>query len=329
MEERDQVTSTPKISVIVPIYNAAPYVAKCIEGILSQTYRNIEVILIDDGSTDRSAEICQAFAQKDPRIRFISQENQGVSATRNNGIALAEGEFIAFIDSDDEVCPEYLSFFSLESDLSIQGYISKEGQTEREISFKERSVQGSVAKVFCINSFNSAVWSKLFRKSIIKENNIQFPINLCFSEDTIFLLHYVRFAHTLFVSSKAGYLYINREASLSSKKYPIENMMEKEKLIMNHYTRLFPDLKFRKRFLREITLNILAKYYFYYDFDLQRYRETEYLKSMGDANLNRYDKMLLSFGMRFFANYVRWRRRFKIRVLKPILGKDEDTLLNV
>ena len=105
--------------------------------------------------------------------------------------------------------------------------------------------------------------------------------------------------------------------------------MEKEKLIMNHYTRLFPDLKFRKRFLREITLNILAKYYFYYDFDLQRYRETEYLKSMGDANLNRYDKMLLSFGMRFFANHVRWRRRFKIRVLKPILGKDEDTLLNV
>ena len=150
MEEKDQVTSTPKISVIVPIYNAAPYVAKCLEGILSQTYRNIEVILIDDGSTDRSAEICQAFAQKDPRIRFISQENQGVSATRNNGIALAEGEFIAFIDSDDEVCPEYLSFFSLESDLSIQGYISKEGQTEREISFKERSVQGSVAKVLSI-----------------------------------------------------------------------------------------------------------------------------------------------------------------------------------
>lgn len=112
MEEKDQVTSTPKISVIVPIYNAAPYVAKCIEGILSQTYRNIEVILIDDGSTDRSAEICQAFAQKDLRIRFISQENQGVSATRNNGIALAEGEFIAFIDSDDEICPEYLSFFA-------------------------------------------------------------------------------------------------------------------------------------------------------------------------------------------------------------------------
>ena len=82
---------------------------------------------------------------------------------------------------------------------------------------------------------------------------------------------------------------------------------------MNHYTRLFPDLKFRKRFLREITLNILAKYYFYYDFDLQRYRETEYLKSMGDANLNRYDNII-----RKTKRYISAKRNVQIRKTKRI-----------
>ncbi len=92
---------SPLISVIVPVYNAAPYLARCIESILAQTYKNLEIILVDDGSTDNCLEICQQYAQKDNRIKVIHQENKGLPATRNTGLGNMHGDFVAFVDADD------------------------------------------------------------------------------------------------------------------------------------------------------------------------------------------------------------------------------------
>ena len=91
----------PLISVIVPIYNVAPWLPRCLDSIIGQTYKNLEILLINDGSTDNSLEICQTYAAKDPRIKVIHQENQGVSAARNAGLDNAQGDFIMFVDSDD------------------------------------------------------------------------------------------------------------------------------------------------------------------------------------------------------------------------------------
>ncbi|GET12936.1 hypothetical protein SN811_14360 [Ligilactobacillus agilis] len=94
-----------KISIIVPVYNVEGYLPACLESILAQTFSDFEVILINDGSTDRSAKICREFAQKDERIRLVTQENKGQALTRNRGLDYAQGEYITFVDADDRVAP--------------------------------------------------------------------------------------------------------------------------------------------------------------------------------------------------------------------------------
>ena len=96
----------PLISVIVPIYNVAPYLHECIDSIINQTYKNIEVILVDDGSTDNSGKICDEYAKKDRRMVVIHQENQGVNLARTNGLNIAKGDYIGYVDGDDWIEPE-------------------------------------------------------------------------------------------------------------------------------------------------------------------------------------------------------------------------------
>ncbi len=98
------------ISVIVPVYNVEPYLAGCLDSILSQTYRDLEILLIDDGSTDRGGTICDEYAAKDPRIRVFHTENRGLSAARNRGLDEAKGEYVGFVDSDDRIDPDMFEY---------------------------------------------------------------------------------------------------------------------------------------------------------------------------------------------------------------------------
>lgn len=106
------------VSIIVPVYKVEEYIARCVESILAQTYQNMQIILVDDGSPDNSVQICQEYAKDDNRIEIVRQENQGVSVARNNGIDHAAGEYICFVDSDDYIMPNYVSRLveSIESD---------------------------------------------------------------------------------------------------------------------------------------------------------------------------------------------------------------------
>ena len=108
----------PAISVIVPFYNIEQYVSYCLDSILAQTFRDFELICINDGSKDGTRELLDAYAEKDSRVKVIHQENQGVSAARNNGLQLAAGKYIAFIDGDDAVTPEYLEILYSEAEKS-------------------------------------------------------------------------------------------------------------------------------------------------------------------------------------------------------------------
>ena len=115
------------VSIIIPVYNTEKYLSKCLESVINQTYKNLEIILINDGSTDKSKEICESFAKKDKRIQILNKENSGVSSARNHGMRLAKGQYIAFIDGDDYAEENYIeellkNLKQTESDCVLCGY---------------------------------------------------------------------------------------------------------------------------------------------------------------------------------------------------------------
>lgn len=176
------------ISVIIPVYNVEPYIAECIESIQNQTYINLEIILVDDGSTDNSVDICDQYAAYDERIKVIHQENAGVSAARNTGIEAATGEYISFVDSDDYIGPtlyEDMLKVLKEHDLDIieftafrdKGGEIIEGCNDGSLEIFNRDEALKMAMHDCF----VAVWSQLYKRSAI--DDVRFPVGRKF-EDT-------------------------------------------------------------------------------------------------------------------------------------------------
>lgn len=211
---------SPEISVIVPVYNVEKYLSECIDSILAQTFRNFELILIDDGSKDKSGEICDGYALKESRIKVIHKENAGVSEARNSGLEMAIGEYITFIDSDDCVDSDYLEYALSETkkrnvDMLISGIVMEYFTAEKEsIQYSiTRSQQLNVKTLFeklqldypqiCI----CGPWSKLYKNSIIQRNGIRFDKNLSNGEDTCFNLDYFKKIETVFFSEQIFYHY--------------------------------------------------------------------------------------------------------------------------
>lgn len=228
----------PKISVIIPVYNVEKYLPQCIESIINQTYRNFELLLIDDGSTDSSGIICDRYAQNDPRLRVYHQKNQGVSAARNLGIDQAMCEWICFIDSDDYIGKNYLSSFLdqgilKEECLNMQGrkVISDiDGQIIKSFDYPDILVDNhNMQTVFEQYNFlaNSSPMEKLYNKKILDQMGLRFRIDLTVREDSMFVYTYRKEMTSIKLISTSEYFY--REAfqrpSLSHKNHPYETFM--------------------------------------------------------------------------------------------------------
>ena len=190
------MTERPLISVIVPIYGVEKYLEQCLDSILNQTYRQLEIILVDDGSPDRCGDICDRYASQDSRIKVIHQTNQGLSAARNAGMDIAIGEYISFIDSDDYIVPQYyekmLEGFKQYPDAPIIAcliYQDKDGQITR-LSPNWHTTQPVFhsSLTFCeeclLGKMTVAVWNKLFRAELLKD--IRFRVGRIF-EDSLFM----------------------------------------------------------------------------------------------------------------------------------------------
>ena len=221
------------VSIIVPVYNSEKYLHRCIESIINQTYKNIEIILINDGSVDDSGKICDAYALSDKRIRVIHAENSGPAAARNVGIENSKGSFIFFVDSDDFIEADILcllikNYRRHDADIIIGDFNkirngSPEGR-HKETLFNSKLLikQDIVEYARCYlkrpNKFLlfAYSWGKLFRASIIKDNSISFDTNLHTFEDVAFNYDYLKHTSTVFYVEEALYNHLIQDNYMSA-----------------------------------------------------------------------------------------------------------------
>lgn len=216
-----------KISIIVPIYKVEPYLEQCIRSLIEQTYKDIEIFLVDDGSPDRCGEICDAFAAKDERIRVIHQKNMGVSVARNAGLEAASGAYVMFVDGDDWVendCCEKTLRAAEEQGCDIV-YFRREVNDDTGAPVRRRPSNGSfsidkkmlqqiqidiIAERFRVGGkqFSTGpVWAKIYRRSVLVDNNLHFPIEIKKREDTIFNIYCLEHIRSAYCLDYVGYHY--------------------------------------------------------------------------------------------------------------------------
>lgn len=258
------------ISVVIPVYNVEQYLPKCIESIMNQTYKNLEIILVNDGSTDGSQKICEEYKSIDNRIKIINKENGGLSDARNVGIDNSSGNYITFIDSDDYIDDDYVytlykSLISYNADMSIASH---------KIIYPKRIIDKATDEKFCANSkkvlekilydegIDLSAWGKLYKKSLF--NNIKFPKGRLF-EDSATTYRLIDESKKIAVNSKSVYNYVIRKNSISNEMFSEKKMdlitstMEMTEFIKKKYPELEKGCERRLMYAYLSTLTQLAK----------------------------------------------------------------------
>ena len=233
--------STPKVSVVIPVYNTEEYLRECIESLRTQTLSEIEIIIVDDGSKEECARICDEIAETDERIRVIHKENAGAGLARNAGIAEARGEYVGFVDSDDYVAPEmfetlYGAAMKYGADLVLSGMsfvggntFSKDGEIEEKDCFDSDTifekegikklllgVVGALPSEPDDSRYGVSVWKNIFKRAVMQHENIEFLSEReVMSEDAIFMIDYIKHIQTAVGIKGAFYRYRRNENSIS------------------------------------------------------------------------------------------------------------------
>lgn len=227
------------VSIIVPIYKVEKYLERCLNSIINQTYTNIEIILVDDGSPDSCGEICEKYKKIDSRIKVVHKQNEGLGMARNSGLEHIDGEYVAFVDSDDWVAQSYIEDMLLaitnnNSDFVISGYIEERtngniikynSPREKMENYGSNEIVEEVLLPILGSSPNykndieiqMCVWTNLYKTSIIKENNLQFVNERHFlSEDLFFNIDYIMHCKKVSIISNCNYHYKVNEVSLTN-----------------------------------------------------------------------------------------------------------------
>lgn len=267
----------PLVSIILPVYNAQNHLARCIGSILNQTYKNIELIILNDGSRDHSLPVCEEFRARDSRIVLVDKENSGVSDTRNLGLKLAGGEYVQFVDSDDYIDPDFTQHLveaaeAHHADLVISPYkmVIPAGATKpeqvleklednlgvmsvarppevREYGFLPAGVYDKDTFALRLmdkpaSYFYSVLWNKLYRRILLTGNDIQFTSELKWAEDLVFNMQYIQYAETFVSIDKAGYYYVQNPQSICHTQINpasiVQNKIQTFRYYKDLYTRL-------------------------------------------------------------------------------------------
>lgn len=198
------------VSVVVPVYNTAQYLPRCLDSILNQSFTDFELLLIDDGSTDGSGAVCDGYAEKDSRVRVFHKENGGVSSARNMGLDSAHGEWITFVDSDDYIDDDYFpTCFEENVDLYIQNWRFANGNVHD--WFEPRQVGIDGCHRFMQENLHRdifrTVYCFFFKRWILVDNGIRFDKRFKLGEDTLFVMDYYKYVDTISVLATSCYEY--------------------------------------------------------------------------------------------------------------------------
>ena len=220
--------SNKLVSVIVPIYNVENYIDKCVESICNQSYENIEVILVDDGSPDQCPTICDEWGRRDSRVRVVHKKNGGLSSARNAGIALAKGSYLAFIDGDDFVSKDYIEtlIYACEENnvkVSACGYVEYYSENKQIIRCGEStyaiSGEEAIKDIFTMkNDIHVVAWNKLYAKELFEENDILYPVGKI-HEDVFTTYKFFANVDKVIYVNKPCYYYVQREGSIINQSF--------------------------------------------------------------------------------------------------------------
>lgn len=253
----------PLVSIIVPIYNAGHYLVNCIQSILAQRYKNLEIFLVDDASTDVSLLICDMFAGTDNRIHVIRKPNSGVSATRNVAIEQATGKYLQFVDSDDWLDPNATRLMveraeETESDLVISHYCRvKDDKITVHGFLKQTTVldQAALARQLMdepASFYYGVMWNKLYRHDIIDKHDIRCSEQLMWSEDFLFNLEYIRYAESFCALQTPIYYYRKNDKGIVSSQLNLVNAVKIKASLFPYYKKLYTEIGLYEQYRPQI-----------------------------------------------------------------------------
>ena len=243
----------PLISVIIPVYNVAPYLKRCLDSVAAQTWENLEVWLVDDGSTDGSLALCEARAEQDSRFRVLRQANAGVSAARNRGMDHAAGQYLQFVDGDDFLPPDATENLvrtaaATGADLvvgrfwrvaggraAVRGHI-REARVLTRQDYAEEMLKAPA------NFYYGVLWNKLYRRSIVEAGHLRCDTGVSWCEDFLFNLEYLRRARLIAACARPVYCYVKRSGSLVATQATPARTVEMKRTVFAAYKQLYQAL---------------------------------------------------------------------------------------
>jgi len=239
------------ISVVIPVYNLEKYVDKCIHSVVNQSYKNLEIIIVDDGSTDGSASKCDAWEKKDSRVKVIHKANGGVSDARNKGIETATGSLLVFVDGDDYIDTDLVEYLydlmcSNDADISVCQHrkVDDYGNVIAELAYEDVSISGNEAcmQAYYTNpSVNSVAWGKLYKMSLFE--NLRFPVGK-YHEDVFMTYKAIAQCERIYVGGKVKYNYFTRKGSITNSDFHTKHLdaiygyLEQRDFIETNYPQL-------------------------------------------------------------------------------------------
>lgn len=306
------------ISVVVPIFNVEKYLRKCIDSIIKQTYKNIEIILVDDGSPDNCGEICDEYARSDERIKVIHKKNGGLSDARNTGIDIAKGMYITFIDSDDYVEEDYIMYLyrlikKYSTDISISSYYIKDyngKKVDLGSKYQEKVLEKTecISRMLCENGFAVSAWAKMYKLELFQ--NVRYPVGkLCEDNGTTYKL--IEKCNLIAYGNQSKYVYIKREDSIMNSRF------SKRKLDLIELTdKMAEDLYPKYPQLQDVIIKRKIQSRFSI---IRQILFSEYDKESIKIAKNLRKEIIRNYGKQFFINF-KLDKRDRIAFISILLG---------
>lgn len=252
MREVDCVEE-PKVSIIVPVYNVAPYLEQCLSSIRAQSCGEFEVLLVNDGSTDGGADICRAFAAADPRFLLLEQGNAGVSAARNLAMDRARGQYLQFVDGDDYLAPDAVECFLRAArasgcDMAVShfyrldgGRCAVRGHIKAECSLNRLDYAQQMMKAPA-NFYYGVMWNKFYRRAIVEAHRLRCPEGVAWCEDFLFNLDYLACSRLITCVPRPLYYYRKRSGGAVSTQATLRKTIATKRMTFNEYKELYQEL---------------------------------------------------------------------------------------